>query len=234
MMSSKLTPFEYHFSKIAELFGEKSRALILWHLSDGRPYTASELAYCVDISAPSASHHLSKLTEMNIIKAEKCGRHKYYKIANPQVALIIENMANLLPESYDRSVARKLENDGTRYARTCYDHLAGKLGLDIAAAMIGQGILSEDRETFSITDRGRAWFSKLGLELESLREKERLLVHKCLDWTEKSYHLGGALGAAFMEMMFKNDWIRRKQHSREVLLTAKGRVELHNRISLNP
>ncbi|WP_298899660.1 helix-turn-helix domain-containing protein [uncultured Psychroserpens sp.] len=232
-MNSKLTPFEHHFSKIAIQFGEKSRALMLWHLSDGRPYTASELAFCVDISAQSASNHLSQLKKMNIIKVEKSGRYKYYKIANPQVAMVLENMANLIPDDYDKSSARKLENEGTKFARTCYDHLAGKLGIDITSAMIDKGIVRKNRDIFVITKQGEIWFSKHGININALKNKKRTLAHKCLDWTEKKYHIGGALGSAFLEMMFKNDWIRRKPHSRQVLITARGKSELLHLLEIN-
>ena len=232
-MKNKLTPFEHNFCKIAVLFGEKSRALMLWHLSDGRPHTASELAFCVDISAQATSNHLSQLIEMNIIEVEKSGRYKYYRIINPQVAMVLENMANLLPGSYDRVSARKLENNGTKFARTCYDHLAGKLGVDITSALIQKRILARSSDSFVITKLGTKWFLENGIELDAIQNKKRILIHKCLDWTEKKHHMSGAVGSAFLEMMLKNDWIRRKQQSRELLITSKGKSELKRQIGIN-
>ena len=141
-------------------------------------------------------------------------------------------MANLLPDDYDRQKARKLENEGTHFARTCYDHLAGQLGVAITAAMLKKGILNPGADRFVITAQGAAWFSNYGIELNKLQDRRRVLLHQCLDWTEKEHHLGGALGSAFLEMMLKNDWIRKKQQSREVLLTGKGRFELQQQLDI--
>ncbi|MDY8137185.1 winged helix-turn-helix domain-containing protein [Aquimarina sp. 2201CG5-10] len=223
---------EQHFGNIAVLIGEKSRAIMLWNLLDGRAYTANELATCAEISAQAASNHLSKLVKGQLLVVEKQGRHKYYRFANDKVALVIENIAGLLPVPDLKKDIIQQNPKGIQYARTCYDHLAGRAGVEITTAFINKGILVFDSNNYSVTPSGEQWFSDIGIQLKTVEQMKRKFAFPCLDWTERKHHLGGALGAVFFSTILEHDWIRKIQHSREVFITSKGATELRKRLDI--
>lgn len=231
-MNNQSEKIEQHFSKIAALIGEKSRAIMLWNLLDGRAYTATELAACADISLQATSNHLSKLLKAKILTVEKQGRHKYYQFANDNIALIIENIANLLPFDSPCHQEENLLPQGIKYARTCYDHLAGKVGVQITTALLDQRLLQYNNDSFVITKNGENWFQNIGINIEHLYSMKRKTAFPCLDWSERKHHLGGALGATLLKTMLTNDWLRRISESREVIITPKGKQELSKRLKL--
>jgi len=152
--------FENQFSYIASIIGDKARSIMLWSLLDGRAYTASELAVCSDISPQSASNHLTKLTSAGLLVVEKQGRHRYYKLANPSVAQVIESMASLIPINDIRPLKQKNNPIGETYLRTCYDHLAGKVGVQITDALIMKGFIEPIEKRYTVTPLGLDWFKK--------------------------------------------------------------------------
>ena len=224
--------FQDQFASIASLIAEPSRAIMLWNLLDGRAYTAGELAVCSNISPQSASNHLNKLLRHDIVSIEKQGRHRYYKFSRPEVAGVIESMANLITPSKRLSDVRSENNHGIRYARTCYDHLAGTVGVSITEAMVNQGILIIDGFNYMLTDKGMDWFGKLGIDIEQIKSKQRSFARCCLDWSERKHHLAGALGAAFLQSLLDKDWMRRKRNSREIVITGLGQQELYYLLKL--
>lgn len=155
--------FESQFSQIASLLGDKSRSVMLWNLLDGRAYTATELAVCADISLQSASNHLSKLVCAYILTVEKQGRHRYYSYTNAQVAQVIESMASLLPLSQERQ--QRPGQVGITYARTCYDHLAGKAGVAITDSLIKEGMVEKIENRYIVTSFGKDWFESTGINV---------------------------------------------------------------------
>jgi DNA-binding transcriptional ArsR family regulator len=223
---------EDRFGYIATLLGDKARAIMLWSLLDGKAYTATELSICANISKQSASNHLAKLLDAQLLAVEKQGRHRYYRLANPRVAQVIESMASLIPDAQIKSINTKPKAKNIAYARTCYDHLAGELGVKITNALIKKDILKPIDNDYTVTAYGLKWFSKLDINIDELKLKKRSFAHKCLDWTERKHHLAGSLGAALLEYMICNDWIRKKKNSREVLVTSLGVKELNNRLEL--
>jgi len=219
------------FSKIAFLLGDRSRSIMLWHLLDGRAYTPTELSLFANISAQSASNHLSKLVEANIVSVDFQGRHRYYRFASDEVAHAVEVMASLV--TVQPAKKKNLEEpSGITYARTCYDHLAGRLAVDITACFIRKGIIKPYTNQYIITNHGTVWLQSLGINSEELRSQKRSIARPCLDWSERKNHLAGALGAAFLQHLLKNDWIRRIRNSREVVITASGRKELERNLSI--
>ena len=214
------------FSTIANLLAEPARATMLWNLSDGRAYTAGELALVSDISPQSASNHLNKLVEANFLKVEKQGKHRYYRFSRSEVAYAVEAIANLIPDNRTIREEKNIINGDIQYCRTCYDHLAGKIAVDLTQSLLKQKILNLRDGEFIISPKGRKWFELFGLDLNELKKSRRHFARPCLDWTERKYHISGALGAGLLIQMKKLNWIRPKTNSRIVILTAQGESEL--------
>lgn len=221
------------FVSIAGLIAEPVRATMLWHLLDGRAYTAGELAIAADVSPQSASNHLSKLVQKGLLSIEKQGRHRYYKLARPEVAYVIESIANLLPQSISTPSSPYIKPTGVRYARTCYDHLAGKVGVLVTKSLIEQGLLTNEEKHYSLTMKGMDWFEALGIDIENLKRCKRSFAHRCLDWSEREHHLAGALGASLLNTMLDRDWMRRKKNSREIIITHAGREHIQKLLNLD-
>jgi DNA-binding transcriptional ArsR family regulator/predicted transcriptional regulator len=212
---------EQDFASMAALIGEPVRANILWLLTDGRAYTASELAAGTGTSPQNLSMHLSKLIKADLLKVEVQGRHRYYAFARPEVAYAVESLAGLLSAGAKEMITR--EDPPIRVCRTCYDHLAGKVGVQLTDSLIGQGLLERAEKEFCVTDKGERWFGQMGIDLVELRRQRRGLARVCIDWTERRPHLAGSLGAALLGKMLDEGWVRRMANTRAVLVTAKGR-----------
>lgn len=223
---------ENDFSEIAALFGDKARAKMLWNLLDGRAYTTTELANCGEISLQSASNHLSKLLQKNILSVEKQGRHRYYKISSPEVAQVIESMAGLLtlqnPQKIKVSTPPQL-----RYVRTCYKHMAGEVGVKIANALVSNNILNATEKEYIVTEFGEKWFLDLGIDIESLQKTKRSFARKCLDWSERRHHLAGTLGDELLKIMINKDWVRKHKNTRELMVTATGKLKMQQLLNIN-
>jgi DNA-binding transcriptional ArsR family regulator len=228
IMNNEHEKIEGHFLKIAALIGEKSRATMLWNLLDGRAYTLTELAICANISKQACSSHVLKLVEAKLLAVEKQGRYKYYRLANDKAAQIIENIAFLLPSEAGSYHPINSKPNGIKYARKCYDHLAGWAGVEITNAMLSNKIINFGTDRYSITDVGEKWFGDLGINISEVQQMKRKFAYPCLDWSERKHHIGGAVGASFFKILSKNDWIRKKEHSREIIITGKGKAELNS------
>jgi DNA-binding transcriptional ArsR family regulator len=215
------------FSVIANLIGEPARATMLWNLSDGRAYTAGELAIVSDISPQSASNHLNKLVEADFLKVEKQGKHRYYRVAKPEVAHVIESLANLVPGKNIIRKESKYKNGDIQFCRTCYDHLAGKIAVELTQSILKQKILILKGEEFLLSAKGVKWFEAIGIDVNNVEKTKRHFAKPCLDWTERKYHLAGSLGAALLIQMQKLGWVRRKAGSRITILTTEGENKLN-------
>jgi len=217
---------EDQFIKTAALIGDATRASILWNLLDGKAFTATELAIAVETSAQNISMHLGKLLDADLISVEKQGRHKYYRFSNKEVAYAVEAMANLIPKS-EISAKKKTENyPPIKYCRTCYDHLAGKIGVALAESLLEQKIIIEKNNTFEITSEGEKWFSDFGVNIGDAKKQKRIFLKPCLDWSERRYHIAGSVGTLLLNKMLEQDWIRRTKDSRAIIITGKGEKEM--------
>ena len=217
---------EDQFIKTATLIGDATRASILWNLLDGRAFTATELAIAIETSAQNISMHLGKLLDADLISVEKQGRHKYYRFSNKEVAYAVEAMANLIPKP-EISAKKKTENyPPIKYCRTCYDHLAGKIGVALADSLLEQKIIIEKNNTFEITSEGEKWFSDFGVNIGEAKKQKRIFLKPCLDWSERRYHIAGSVGTLLLNKMLEQDWIRRTKDSRVIIITGKGEKEM--------
>ena len=217
---------EDQFIKTATLIGDATRASILWNLLDGRAFTATELAIAVETSAQNISMHLGKLLDADLISVEKQGRHKYYRFSNKEVAYAVEAMANLIPKP-EISAKKKTENyPPIKYCRTCYDHLAGKIGVALADSLLEQKIIIEKNNTFEISPEGEKWFSDFGINIGDAKKQKRIFLKPCLDWSERRYHIAGSVGTLLLNKMLEQDWIRRTANSRVIIITGKGEKEM--------
>ncbi|URJ37023.1 winged helix-turn-helix domain-containing protein [Paenibacillus polymyxa] len=208
---------------IASLVSEPSRAAILTALLDGRFHTASELAHMAGIKPQTASFHLAKMTEAQVITVEKQGRHRYYGIQDPEVAQVMESLLSIAPPVPIKSLKQASENEAIRLARTCYDHVAGHLGVQIMSFFMQKGILSEDQDGLHITQQGEIFFADFQINLKNTRQKRRSFSHKCLDWSERRHHLAGALGSALLDRLFELHWVEHLPTTRAIRITAEGK-----------
>ncbi|HXH04124.1 MAG TPA: metalloregulator ArsR/SmtB family transcription factor [Candidatus Competibacteraceae bacterium] len=217
---------------IAALIGDSARAAMLWTLLDGRARPAGELAYRARISAQSASQHLAKLVDAGLLAMERQGRHRYFRLANPEVARVIESLAVLAQgRAQSRAQPRSRRTPAElRYARTCYDHLAGELGVRLLERLLAAGYLMERGEGYEVSPSGQDWLRELGVDLAVVRSRRRRFACPCADWSEHRPHLGGALGAALLQAFLQRDWLRCSRDSRAVLPSVRGRTELARRL----
>lgn len=218
---------------IASLVSDPSRSAMLTAMLDGRYHAAGELARMAGIQAQTASFHLAKLTEAGLVAVEKQGRHRYYGIASPEVARVLESLLSIAPPAPVQSLRQATEDQALRYARTCYDHLAGNLGVRLTQSLVRAGILAEGDGVFEVTAEGEAVLNRFGVDIDRAKSKRRSFSHKCLDWSERQHHLAGALGNAILERLLELGWVERSPQSRAVKLTAKGRAGLKETFALD-
>lgn len=219
---------EDKFVSISALMCEPTRARMLWNLLDGRAYTASELSIVADTSPTSASNHLSKLLEAAIVKVEIQGRHRYYSLANAEVAYAIEGLANLANNNYNKNVKKEPEKNGVKYCRTCYDHLAGFVGVKIVEILEAKAYLTKSNNEYIVSEKGWEWFQFFNISKEDFNNKRRPVTRQCLDWSERRPHLAGQLGAALLQQMLERKWFKKVEFSRALVITGKGRQELYD------
>lgn len=192
-------------------------------LVDGRALPAGELAYAANVTAQTASSHLAKLLAGGLLTVETEGRHRYYRLAGSDVAQALEHLAALRPSEAVRRKPLSREGLNLRFARCCYDHLAGQLGVAVTQALQERQYIAPAAEKqFLITPSGHEWFRDMGLDVSALKPTRRGLARQCLDWTERQHHLAGPLGIQFMALLCSNGWLRRSKSSRAVEVTPKG------------
>jgi DNA-binding transcriptional ArsR family regulator len=216
------------FAEVASLAGDPARAGMLHALMDGRALTASELARVAGITPQTASSHLARLTVAGLLAVEKQGRHRYHRLASPAVAQMMESI--MLVASRSDSATPKLtvgpRDAALRAARTCYDHLAGRLGVALADAMVAGGQVELAKDGGLMTETGMQLLRKLGIDVDTTsapnNRRARVLCRPCLDWSERRPHLAGAVGAALCSLSFDKGWIRRIEGTRAVAVTPKG------------
>jgi DNA-binding transcriptional ArsR family regulator len=222
-------------NKLANLsaqLADPARAAIVLSLMDGSLKPTGELQISVGLSSSSASVHLSKLVNSRVLTVAKQGRTKYYRIATAAVAHAVEALSIVASPGVAIQIAASSRLNPFAFARTCYDHLAGKLGVEIAAAMECRRFIQPSGKNFKVTPSGSAWLSDLGLDLKESQSGRRVFATQCLDFTERRYHLAGALGAALLQRMIELGWIVKSGVPRAVRLTDRGKAELGRRLNL--
>ena len=210
----------------AALLGEPARAALVLAVMDEGPLPASELAGRAGIAPSTASEHLRRLVGGGFLATEKRGRHRYYRLADAAVGAAVEALAIVAPQPQVRSLREATRSELLRYARTCYDHLAGQLGVTLALGLEQRGALVRRGGDYVLGPLAPERLTGLGIDVVELRRRRRPLVRGCLDWSERELHLGGALGAAITARLFDLGWIRRRDGNRSVELTPEGRAGL--------
>jgi len=218
---------------VAQLIGDPARAGILSALTDGKARTASELAYAAGVTRQTASAHLAKLTAGGLLAVERQGRHRFYRLAGPAVAEALRALSELATGPRRRPRPTGPRDPAMRQARTCYDHLAGDLGIAVADALRERGALELDDQAFTVTAAGAALFADLGISILELQAKSRPLTRRCLDWSERRPHLAGALGGAVATRFFDLGWIARVDRTRTVGVTKAGGRALKQRLGID-
>ena len=199
-----------NISYIAKLIAEPTRAIVLDCLMNNQALPASELAYMARVSHPTISSHLSKLVEGNLLKVEQHGRHRYYRLANQEVAEVLEKLGTIAPTVQVRSLKQSDQLKQVRYARTCYDHLAGKLGVEIAEKLLHRKFIILEEGEYIVTEQGKKWFLNFGINIEKANIKRRIFAKPCLDWSERRYHISGWLGSAIAKLFLNRNGLQRR------------------------
>ena len=207
---------------IAALVGDPTRGKMLAALMDGRARTATELALEGGVMPSTASSHLARLHAAGLIAIAKEGRHRYFRIADPDVAAAIEALTNIAVRTMPPRVRLGPRDEGLRRARVCYDHLAGEAAVRILERMRERNFIAGADQAMELTGRGEEWCGRIGIDLEALRARRRPLCRACLDWSERTAHLAGSLGAALFDWMSRLRYARREANSRVVILSQRG------------
>jgi DNA-binding transcriptional ArsR family regulator len=210
---------------IAALAGDPARANMLAALMSGKALTASELANEAGITAQTASSHLAKLEAGGLIGAVKQGRHRYFRLADPDVAEMLEKMMGVAARAGHLRTRPGPSDPAIRKARVCYDHLAGEMGVLLFDGLVQQRFVAAGDEP-KLTKRGAEFADGFGIDLDALSRERRPLCRTCLDWSMRRHHLAGGLGAALLQRFYDLDWAKRDRASRAVHFTATGERSL--------
>ena len=222
-------------ARIAGAIGEPARARMLYSLVDGHARTSTELALVADVSPSTASVHLNRLKTERLVKVVVQGKHRYYSLEGPHVASVLEGLSVLAGGGPNKFVPNT--PSGLRAARTCYDHMAGTLGVALHDRFEALKWLAADSTAmngaYGLTAAGANAFAALGIDLEATRTLRRRFAYACLDWSERRPHIGGALGAALLKVALKRRWVVQDLDSRALGVTSLGRREMLSRFGLH-
>lgn len=221
-MNAKMNTHD--IASIAKLIGDPARACMLQALLAGRALTAGELAQLADISPQTASSHLNKLVAGSLLVIHAQGRHRYYQLANRQIAHLLETLMHIAPVTTSNNAHPPLTE--IRYARSCYDHLAGKVGVAITQAFLKNKFIKRNEQDYQLTSAGKKFFAQCNIDIEQLIQQRRRLAYPCLDWSERVHHLAGALGAAFLKYALEKRWFLRIKDSRALQITTEGKMQI--------
>jgi DNA-binding transcriptional ArsR family regulator len=222
---------DVNVSAIAAAIAEPARTRMLLSLLDGRARTGTELAATADVSPSTASVHLARLKQQRLVTSVAQGKHRYYRLHSADIAKALEALAvvaGAAPKPFMPTAPARL-----RYARSCYDHIAGSLAISLHDRLLGMDWLRRvDDEQYDVTRGGVGELQRLGIDVGSLRAQRRRFAFGCLDWSERRPHIGGAVGAALLQLALARRWLTSDLDSRALALTSKGRRELRARFGL--
>jgi DNA-binding transcriptional ArsR family regulator len=209
-------------AEVAALIGSPARANVLMALLDGRALTAGELAYAAGVSAQTTSGHLAKMTEARLLTLTKRGRHSYYRLASPLICRMLEGIMAVAADGPPRYRPPWRANDELRLARTCYDHLAGRLGVALTDALATRDHVMLTEDGGMVTATGEDFLRGFGVDMDRISRGRRAFCRPCLDWSERRVHLAGALGSALAARCFELGWIARVRDTRALKITPAG------------
>ncbi|WP_084704445.1 ArsR/SmtB family transcription factor [Phaeacidiphilus oryzae] len=250
--AAEAAPGDADISQVGALLADPARCRVLMALNDGRALPAGVLAEEAGVSRSTASGHLARLTEAGLLAVKAQGRHRYYRLSGPEVGELLERISRLAPARPVRSLRDGNRAARLRSARTCYDHLAGRLGVELMAALIRDGHLTggdglhhlDEAGADRLSGRGREvdyalgpaaadFLTGLGVPLGEAAGRRRPLVRYCVDWSEQRHHLAGGLGRALLDRFLDAEWIVRPERGRAVRVTDTGRDVLRSRFGID-
>jgi DNA-binding transcriptional ArsR family regulator len=215
---------KHALSAVAALMADPGRVSMLLALLDGRALTAGELARAAEVSPQSASAHLAKLVDGGLILVHPQGRHRYYRMAGPEVSSVLETLGVIATTRPPRAYMRTPHDEALCFARTCYDHLAGTLAVTLARRLEDDGVLrpagAGERE-YALGPQADSWLQRFGIGLEWV-PRRGVVARRCMDWTERRPHIGGALGTTLLEAFVDRGWLARKRETRALRVTDRG------------
>jgi DNA-binding transcriptional ArsR family regulator len=217
---------------VASLAGEPARANMLSALLSGKALTASELAAEAGVRLPTASSHLSKLESGGLVSSLKQGRHRYFRLAENDVAEMLEAMMGVAARAGHMRTRTGPKDPAMRKARVCYDHLAGEMGVRLFDSLVGEGNLTTRRGDVRLTRRGEAFLENFGIELAALDSPRRPLCRACLDWSQRRNHLAGQVGDSLLARICALGWARRDRTSRTLHFTPQGEIKFNRQFPL--
>ncbi|MBW3511632.1 MULTISPECIES: helix-turn-helix transcriptional regulator [Janthinobacterium] len=225
-MDDKLPSADMGLAQLAGAIAEPARARMLCSLLDGHARTATELATLAEVGASTASAHLSRLRDDGLLSMVAQGKHRYYRLASTEVARALE--ALLVVAGVPATPFSPSTPDRLRHARTCYDHMAGTVAVTVHDQLLAQGWLLDDGGggEYRLSEAGAAGMAALGIDVPQLHKQRRRFACACLDWSERRAHLGGALGAAILQLALRQRWAERELDSRALRLTPAGERRL--------
>jgi DNA-binding transcriptional ArsR family regulator len=219
---------------IAALIADPTRATILMALADGRALPPSELAAKAGVSRPTVSEHLAKMLDSGLLAVERGGRNRYYRLAGPEIAEALESLAAIAPARPPVSLREANRGEALSRARTCYGHLAGRLGVGIADRLQELGVLVRANGRYDLVPTEAVALERLGIEPGRLPKREGVIAKPCNDWSERRPHVAGPLGVAIADRLFELGWIERLRQPRAVRLTDSGRDGLRGSLGMEP
>lgn len=226
-------PTDPDIAEVAALLGDPARAAMLLSLLDGGELPATELAFRAGVSAQAASAHLAKLAGAHLISARSLGRQRLYRVTSSEVGHAVEALAAIARPVQIVALAQNTTMQRLRHARSCYDHLAGRLGVALTDYFLEKRVLVISDGAFDIGGTGERVFGKLGIEVGRAMQSRRTLARPCLDWTQRRHHLAGSLGKAVLDFLITDGWLNRNAHDRALHVTPRGRAEFKQRFGID-
>jgi DNA-binding transcriptional ArsR family regulator len=211
-----------NIARIAALLGDRARADALTALMTDQALTATELAAVAGVTKQTMSAHLSKLLEAALIKVNQQGRHRYFRLGNEDVARLLESLMGVAFRTGSLRLISSPRDPALHRARSCYDHLAGEMGVLVYETLVRNGVLEMSKETLRLTEKGVGWFARIGVDTTAVAQQRRSFCRPCMDWSERRHHLAGSLGAAMLAQFFELGWVARSNKSRAIRITPLG------------
>lgn len=211
-----------NIARVAALLGDRARADALTALMAGHALTATELAAIAGVTKQTMSAHLSKLLDAALVEVDQQGRHRYFRLGNEDVARLLESLMGVAFRTGASRLISSPRDPALQKARSCYDHLAGEMGVLVYEALLRDGVLENADQALRLTEKGIGWFARLGVDTAAVARQRRSFCRPCMDWSARRHHLAGSLGAAMLSRFCDLSWVSRSDQSRAICITQLG------------
>lgn len=211
-----------NIARIAALLGDRARADALTALMTDHALTVTELAAVAGVTKQTMSAHLSKLLDAALVEVDRQGRHRYFHLGNEDVARLLESLMGVAFRTGASRLISSPRDPALQWARSCYDHLAGELGVLVYEALVRDGMLENPKQALRLTEKGIGWFARLGIDSAAIAQQRRAFCRPCMDWSARRHHLAGSLGTAMLSRFCDLGWVSRSNQSRAIRITQLG------------